>query len=199
MRNLTTLPARAPLLLPRLATAQTPTPAPVPTASFGEQVEVTEVLLDAQVTDRDGNVIVGLGKDDFRVEEDGKPVELTNVEFYSSRARLDTPPQANKPVLSQRYYVLFIHDQRHLDSDVPGVLSRQLDAGRRAREWVAKLSTEDYVAVASFNTSLVIDADFTRDRAVLQRAVDEAVRGGEPAGNWPSRLPPEGGPSLLRN
>jgi VWFA-related protein len=79
------------------------------------------------------------------------------------------------------------------------VLNRQLDAGRRAHDWVTKLAGGDLVAIASYDTSLVIEQDFTADRALLQKAIDRAVRGSEPTGNWPSRLPPEGGPSLLRH
>ena len=182
--------------LPCLAAAQTPPPQPQPT--FAEQVEVTEVLLDAQVTDRAGNVIVGLGKDDFRVEEDGKPVELTNVEFYSSRPRVDTAGRALTAAESMRFFILFFDDQRRLNAEVPGVLARQLDAGRRAREWVRKLAAEDYVAVASYDNALMIPQDFTRDRKALQRGIDLAITGKGAQGNWPSRLPPEGQPSLLR-
>jgi VWFA-related protein len=182
--------------LPHGARAQAPPPQPEPT--FAERVEVTEVLLDAQVTDKGGNVIVGLGKDDFRVEEDGKPVELTGVEFYSSRPRVDPTGRALSAPQSMRFFILFFDDQRRMNTEVPGVLARELDAGRRARDWVGKLAAEDYVAVASFASSLVVPQDFTRDRKALQRGIDLAITGKGATGNWPSRLPPEGQPSLLR-
>ncbi|HEV8629451.1 MAG TPA: VWA domain-containing protein [Thermoanaerobaculia bacterium] len=187
--------------VPRHATAQAPSepPPPAATPTFGEQVEVSEVLLDAQVTDKEGNVIVGLGKDDFQVEEDGKPVALTDVRFYSSRPLIDVAGHPTTPAESQRFFILFFQDQRQLNAEAPGVLARELDAGRRARDWAGKLGAGDYAAVVSFNSSLVVDADFTRDRKTLQGAIDEAIKGGSPAGNWPSRLPPEGQPSLLRN
>ena len=177
--------------------SQTPPP-PQPEPTFAEQVEVTEVLIDAQVTDRDGNVIVGLGKDDFRVEENGKPVELLDVKFYSSRPRVDAAGRALTAAESQRFFILFFDDQRRVNTEVPGLLARQLDAGRRAREWVRKLASEDYVAVASFDTSLVVAQDFSRDRKALQRGIDLAITGKAAQGNWPSRLPPDGQPSLLR-
>ena len=44
-----------------------------PQGEFGEKLNVHEVLLDVLVTDARGHVIVGLGKDDFVVREDGKP------------------------------------------------------------------------------------------------------------------------------
>jgi VWFA-related protein len=41
--------------------------------------------------------------------------------------------------------------------------------------------------------------DFTRDRQAIERGIELAVTGGGNKANWPSRLPPEGSPSLLRN
>ncbi len=200
MRTLAATLACSALILPRLAAAQAPPPSPAtPAPTFAEQVEVSEVLLDAQVTDRDGNVIVGLGKDDFEVEENGKPVALTDVRFYSSRARLDAAGRPIDPAEAQRLLILFFHDQRRMNTIIPGVLARELDAARRAHSWIATLGPQDYVAVASFDTSLAVEQDFSRDRKALEHAIDEAVTGKGPGGNWPSRLPPEGGPSLLRN
>src|SRR5581483_6375530 len=195
-----------PMLLAATAHAQTPAAATAPPAQpiaaatpFTQQVEVTEVLLDAQVTDKDGNVIVGLGPNDFRVEENGKPVQITDVKFYSSRPQLTAAGAQVTPAESTRYYILLFHDQRAMNTEVPGVLARELDAGRRAREWVAHLAAGDLVAVTSYNTSRVVEQDFTADRNLLQHAIDRAVRGSDPTGNWPSRMPAEGGPSLLRN
>jgi hypothetical protein len=48
---------------------------------FLDRVEVDVVNLEVVVTDRRGNPIRGLTRDDFVVLEDGKPVELTN--FYA--------------------------------------------------------------------------------------------------------------------
>ncbi|HVR10672.1 MAG TPA: hypothetical protein VMW75_21680, partial [Thermoanaerobaculia bacterium] len=55
------------------AAAQEPPQQPQP--RFGEKIEVREVLLDALVTDAQGHVIVGLGKDDFVVRENGKRMD----------------------------------------------------------------------------------------------------------------------------
>src|ERR1051325_3987910 len=200
MRTLATALTASAFLFARTVAAQDAAPTPQPESTFTQEVEVSEVLLDAVVTDRDGNVIVGLGKDDFQVEEDGKPVTLTDVRFYSSRARLDAAGKAVNPAEAQRLFILFFHDQRQMNTDVPGVLARELDASRRAKEWVKKLGPNDYVAVASWEHSLALEQDFTRDRKAMQRGIDEAITGKGAEGNWPSRQPPpEGGPSLRRN
>ena len=199
MRNLATAVALSTAAFAGLALAQDPVPTPQPAPTFAEETQVTEVLIDAVVTDRDGNVIVGLGEDDFTVTENGKPVPLTDVKFYSSRARVDAAGKQLEPAQAQRLFILFFHDQRDMNVDVPGILARELDAGRRAREWVRTLGPNDYVAVAAYDKSLALTQDFTRDRQAIERGIDEAVTGKAGEGNWPSRQPPGEGPSLLRH
>jgi VWFA-related protein len=172
---------------------------------FGEKVEVREVLVDALVTDQAGNVIVGLGPSDFSVKENGHEVSLTGITFYSNRRLLEGTEAAVKKgihieqVPENRYFVLFFDDQRHEVAEIPNILTQQLEAGRRAKAFVAdQLLRNDWVAVASYNNKLVIYQDFTNDRALLSSAIDEATQGKEKEGNWPSRQAPAGeGPSLL--
>src|SRR5881227_3344346 len=45
---------------------------------FLEQVEVEVVNVDVHVTDASGKPVQGLGKGDFELLEDGKPVSITN-------------------------------------------------------------------------------------------------------------------------
>ena len=67
-----------------------------PAARFGERIQVTEVLLDVLVTDARGNVIVGLDKDDFIVEEGDRQVPLTAATFYGSHSILRSPAIARR-------------------------------------------------------------------------------------------------------
>lgn len=60
-----------------------------PQASFGEVVDVRVVNVDVVVTDRDGTPVTGLGKDDFELVVDGRPVAITN--FYASEQRVARP------------------------------------------------------------------------------------------------------------
>ena len=88
------------LLAAGTAVAQAPQPAPKPgsqqaqTASvpsaktgvaeeepFVDVVNVTVINVDVYVTDKKGNRITGLKKEDFELYEDGKPVAITN--FYA--------------------------------------------------------------------------------------------------------------------
>lgn len=183
------------------AMAQEPTPQK---PEFEERVDVREVLLDVVVTDARGNVIVGLGPEDFVVEENGQPVDLTGVTFYSNRQLVEGSKElAEKGVRvdeapEDRYFVLFFHDQRHAATEAPRLLSQQMEAARRAKSWIqGKLSPNDWVAVASYDTRLKVHQDFTHDQRELIAAVDDAMKAKD-AGNWPSRQKEEGaGPSLL--
>jgi VWFA-related protein len=187
-----------PLLLSAVSRAQEE-PAQPAAPPFGEEVEVTEVLLDVLVTDRDGNVIVGLRPEDFVVEEGGRPIPLLDVSFYSNRPQLDAEGKPVRAAGSERYFVLFFHDQRAIHADVPGLLGRQLEGARRSREWLSTLQLDDWVAVVSYSTSLQVHQDFSRDREAAGKAIEAAAKGALARGNWESRLPPEGQPSLLRN
>ena len=177
--------------------------APPPAASFGEKVEVSEALLDVLVTDRDGNVVLGLTPADFRVTVAGRPVEVTSATFYSNRRFLESAPAARlgidpAAVPDRRYLVLFFHDQRLKSFDDSALLTRQIDAGRETVAWLRRETLPtDRIAVASFDVRLHLQQDFTADLGALERAVERAARGEAPPADWPSRHEPPGdSPSL---
>lgn len=171
---------------------------------FEGKVDVNEVLLDVLVTDKQDNVILGLGKDDFVVQEDGKPVELNGLTFYSSSRFLESQSEAAQKGLSvdrspqDRYFILFFDDQRDAAFDSPQLLPRQIDAGRKAREWVEKeMLPTDFVAVAGYQKKLKVYQDFTHDRRAVAAAVQAAAQSKDVDNLWPSRIgKPDQGPSL---
>jgi VWFA-related protein len=175
------------------------------TPRFGERIEVREVLLDALVTDAQDHVIVGLGKSDFVVRENGRPVELTGVTFYSNRHLLEGSDVLAKKGISidkvpeDRYFILFFDDQRVRATDIPTLLTQQVEAGRRAKEWVDhEVLPNDWVAVLGYDVKLKVYQDFTHDHAPLAGAIDDAVKGKDVENSWPSRVPAAGsGPSLI--
>lgn len=170
---------------------------------FEGKVDVNEVLLDVLVTDARGNVIVGLGKDDFVVTERGKPVELSGVTFYSNRRLVESSPALAKSGVSieqgteDRYFILFFEDQKDTAQEAPRLLSQSLEAAKRARGWVeSEMLPNDWVAVASYDTKLKVQQDFTRDRKAVVEAIGDAVKGKDREGNFPSRINEAKGPSL---
>ena len=168
------------------------------TPRFEGMVEVSEVLLDVLVTDKEGNVVVGLGPDDFVVTEDETQVPVRNVSFYSNRFLVneDEPQEglsgpAEGEILADRYFILFFHDQRlNGASAATYLLRQQLDAARQAKRWVEEeMLGGDWVAVLSYDVKLHVHTDFTRDRSVLVNAVEDAARSKNTENEWPSRRP----------
>jgi VWFA-related protein len=89
------------LLLLTSATQAPPAQPAVP--GLGETIEVSIVNLDVVVTDKKGNRVQGLTRDDFTILEDGKPQRITNFSEYGAEARagLDAGPGAQQPRAAQ--------------------------------------------------------------------------------------------------
>lgn len=178
-------------------------PAGAQQPEFSEEIRVTEVLLDVVVTDRDGNVILGLDRDDFVVEDGNQAVDLTGVTFYSNRRFLESAGLAQRLGISadqipvDRFFILFFDDPRQL---YPGLTNQQLDALRWARRWVhQELLPNDWVAVLSYDVKVQVHQDFTTDNEAILRALDDVARGVDASENWPSRSEQTEGPSLRKN
>ncbi|HEX6158706.1 MAG TPA: VWA domain-containing protein [Thermoanaerobaculia bacterium] len=161
---------------------------------FQEQIDVNAVLLDVIVTDSRGNQILGLGKDDFIVKENGVEQAIDSVDYFTNR-RLLTEREEQAPfkverVREDRYFIFFFDKPTD-----PGVLFDQIDQARNSVKKFLRddLQPNDYVAIAGHDVRLKIYSDFTNDRKQLERALDEAARFGQglskaPAGNAPSIL-----------
>ena len=162
---------------------------------FTGEVEVTEVLLDVVVTDKQDRIIVGLGLDDFVVSEDGETVQVTSATFYSGRrlvgsaeplvsrgAAIETVPQ-------DRYFILFVQEEGLREKTSRRTLvDHQKRAGRHFARWlVEEAQPADRLAVVSFRGRLKVHQDFTTDREALLEAVDRAVRGRDPEKIPPTR------------
>lgn len=158
-----------------------------PVDTFTEEIVVREVQIDVVVTDASGTAVAGLGADDFVVEEEGEPVEVTDVTFY--RAQPAATASAMPPGTVQRtdrYFILFFHDQGR---QLPTLTRALLDAGRRAREWTeSELLPNDRVAVLGYDVKLKVYQDFTDDHDAVAAAIDKAASGRKAPEVWPSRV-----------
>ena len=172
-----------------------------PAGRFDERIQVTEVLLDVMVTDADGNVVVGLGAQDFVVEEDGRPVEIGSATFYGSARLLGSAAVADRLTpgaapASDRFFILFFHDLRR---EAPTLLRQQREAAVQSRRWVeSSLGESDWVAVVSYYAKLRVHQDFTRDRSRLLAAIDEVAGGKDPGATWTAAAQLGEEPSLTR-
>jgi hypothetical protein len=82
-----------------LAAAQKPAdPAPPTTTGFGETIEVNVVNVEVFVTDKKGQRISGLTRDDFEILEDGRPAKITNFFAVEGGKTLGESPDLLAPL-----------------------------------------------------------------------------------------------------
>jgi len=159
-------------------------PAAPPPPGFGETVEVNVVNVDVYATDKDGNRIAGLKKEDFTVFEDGKPVEITHFADVAGRtapapranaaAGIPTPQPpaaataAEAPAPENPLNLIVFIDNFHIH---PAHRSRVLEQVRRFIS--QNVGRDDRVMVATSDPSLHIRQPFTNDPALLDAALKE--------------------------
>ncbi len=159
-------------------------------ARFGGQVEVEVVNVDVVAVDREGRPVLDLGREDFELRVDGRPVA---IEYFTGPAA--TAPDALVPALPQRAaaqtnsaplaeaplrpaaaslepaaVVVFVdqsalewHTSRQIVGEIREYLLPRVDAGER-------------VFVATFTDDLRILADGTSGRDGVLAAIDEIDR-----------------------
>lgn len=110
---------------------------------------------NASVTDRNGRAIGGMREADFTVWENGVERRVTNV------------APANEPF----NLVLLL--------DVSGSIEERMDFIRKAaRDFLRTTSPQDRIAIISFRDDIQIISDFSTDRQMLSRKLDEIDAGG---------------------
>jgi VWFA-related protein len=161
---------------------ETPKQQPVGGLEFIDEVQVTVVNVDVFVRDGKGQPVEDLGRDDFRLLQDGKPVEVSNFAMLSKEVirHLLAPlgeaatattagaaPVALPPEIRRVYVVLYIDNENLRPFDRNRVL-------RRVREFVIEnLEPPVEMMVVSYQRSLDVAQPFTQD----SRAVNDALRG----------------------
>ncbi|MFN2509806.1 MAG: VWA domain-containing protein [Pyrinomonadaceae bacterium] len=114
--------------------------------------------LNASVTDRHGRAIGGMKAGDFTVYENGTERTVTNV----------------VPAQEPFNLVLLI--------DVSGSVEERIDFIRKAaRDFLNTASPQDRISIISFRDDIQLISDFTTDRALLSKQLDEIEAGGPTA------------------
>jgi VWFA-related protein len=110
---------------------------------------------NASVTDRNGRAISGMREADFTVWENGVERRVMNVS------------PANEPF----NLVLLL--------DVSGSVEERMDFIRKAaRDFLRTASPQDRISIISFRDDIQVIADFSTDRQMLSRKLDEIDAGG---------------------
>ncbi|KAB2963207.1 MAG: VWA domain-containing protein [Thermoanaerobaculia bacterium] len=155
--------------VPAAGLAQGVEPAGTP---FGEQVEVEVVNVDVVVTDRDGNRVTGLEREDFALFVDGQPVSIEY--FYgppvaAARMAMPAPASAHAPTpgaapeMAPALTVVFV-DQSALERRV------RRDTLAELRQFAVTRQPDERVMVAGFEDALRLFAVPTAEGAAIETA-----------------------------
>ncbi len=170
---------------PAVAQEATEPVADAPAEDFFDVVEVEIVNVDVFVTDKQGQPVTGLERDDFVVFSDGRPVEITN--FYAAEdgqepagegpgPAVDAPPAAREPGLSlprrqapeHRLWMIIYVDNYNIDAFER---NRVFPALRRFAG--GSLQTGDQAMLVTYNRKLEVRQPFTDEIGLLHTAMDE--------------------------
>jgi len=174
-----------PSVVPMPASTTAPTQSPKPGQS-PLRVSSDMVRIDVVVTDKSGKPIKGLRAEQFTVTDDGKPQAISSFSYADIESIETAGAQDAKPIVvpvdnegpntpsaaaasdqlrDRRLLVLFFD----LTSMQPDDLIRAHDAGQKFVK--QQMKSADVVAIVAFSTKLTVLANFTNDRAVLEKAI----------------------------
>jgi VWFA-related protein len=155
-------------------------PTPIGGLGFVDEIDVRVVNVDVFVRDSAGRPVTGLGREDFRLLQDGGEVPISNFAVLSkevfqsvfSSAPREGPPleaaAAERPIEIRPIFVILYLDNENL---------RPMDRNRvlrRVRSFVTEnLEGPVQMMVVSYQRSLDVAQPFTDD----PRAVNDALRG----------------------
>jgi VWFA-related protein len=169
------------LAAPALLAGQTPAPAAPPQSqppTFKVRVDYVEV--DALVTDRQGQFVRDLKKEDFQILEDGKPQTIANFSIVDIPIeRADRPLYAASPIepdvrtnerpFDGRVYVMVIDDLHTL-------FGRSSRVKVAARQFIQNnLGANDLMAVVHTAGPTDANQEFTGNKRLLLAAVDRVM------------------------
>jgi VWFA-related protein len=175
---------------------QAPASAPAPqqnlpqNPTFVLRAQSNVVRIDVEVIDGSGKAIKGLRADQFDVTDDGKAQKISSFS-YSDIEKVETATEENaKPIVvpvdnegpgaaeaatdavrDRRMIVLFF-DMTSMETD--DILRAHAAAQKFLKQ---QMTPADLVSVVVFSTRLAVLANFTNDRATLDKAVAQLVPG----------------------
>jgi VWFA-related protein len=160
---------------------------------FVERVDVARILIDVRVVDDFGRPVLDLTANDFEVEIDSKPVRVESADWIDGKASQDVPLASTElsgvaAAAAAGRSIVFLVQKSHEPSRAMGLLRwPQVN-----EPLLAGLTSDDRVAVVSFDFHLKMWLDFTHDiaRARTIMARDVMLRD-------PPSIDPGPQPSLL--
>lgn len=149
-----------------------------------ESIEVRVVNVDVVATDRTGQALQGLKREDFRLLVDGAEVP---IEYFSalgssgtSEVRTDVEPAAAEARRRDDLPLLIVNYDARFSR--PGVARQAFDALREQLDPL--LESTRAVMIARQGMSLVIEQPFTRDRELLDAGLARLTEMKVPSLSW---------------
>ncbi len=146
-----------------------------------ENIDVRVIDVDVIVTDRRGNFVPGLKKEDFEILENGVPKTISNFyEVEGNRAKAvvadevggrvtEPAPAANDEEIKRR--IIFYVDNLSLNPFNRNRVFKQM------KEFVkTAMRPGDEAMIATYNRSMKVRVPFTRDIAQIESIVDSLAK-----------------------
>src|SRR5258708_2451675 len=168
---------------PQPAPPQKPAP-PVELQKLVESIDVRVINVDVVVTDKKGNVIHGLKKDDFEIYENGVPKPISNFYEVEGSKPVNTfadvvasapqtpqpPPEPVKPSdipENMKRRIIFFVDNLSLAPFNRNRVFAQM------KDFIKEVMRQgDEAMIATFNRSMKVRVPFTRDTTQLIQTLD---------------------------
>lgn len=151
-----------------------------PISNFVESIDVSIVNVEVTVTDKKGNPIQGLTKDDFEVYDNGRPQMITNFYEVKGRRIIEQRPDgtvhveeikedalpSEVPERLQRRYVFFV------DNLSLAPFNRQPVFAEMKKFVDENLLAGDLAMIVTFNRDIKVRVPFTDDHAFIKQTFD---------------------------
>ena len=156
---------------------QTPQPAEIP--KLTESIDVRVINVDVVVTDRKGNPVTGLTKDDFEIYENGTLKPISN--FYEVNNAKNEPvplPAAAFAPVSVKPHIADIpeNQKRRIIIYIDNLSMAPFNRNRvfkNMKEFITQVMRPgDEAMLATFNRSMKVRVPFTRDPVQIQTTLD---------------------------
>jgi VWFA-related protein len=148
---------------------------------FVEKIDIRVINLDVVVTDKKGNRIQGLTKDDFELYENGIPKPISNFYEVESEKKPAPAPGAAAPAPKTAAQIAEIPDnqRRRIIFYIDNLSLAPFNRNRVFKDMKKFLETAmrpgDEAMITTFNKSIKVRLPFTRDVVQVQQTLDSIM------------------------
>jgi VWFA-related protein len=142
-----------------------------PLASSGDVVTVSVINVEALVTDKQGEPVTGLGREDFELTVDGKPVAVEYFEPPAGAVPAPSPPAGPAAPAAETTEPEPTHLVVFVDNSELRQASRLRVLARLEELLVERLPPTDRILIVSHDPGLHVRLGWTTDREAVKQAI----------------------------